>query len=88
MIVATKQISKILFKKLSALRATLSDDERALLDTILLSQANTKNMANNHEEGVTEETEFDSYRQTGKPDKNKSTFHVRFDHEQEIYIVE
>ena len=30
-----KQVAKALFKKLSALRATLSDDEQALLDTVV-----------------------------------------------------
>lgn len=85
---ATKQISKALFKKLSALRATLSDDERALLDTILLSQSSKNNFANNHHEDTTEVAQFDSHCQTGKPDKNKNTIHVRFDREQEIYVVE
>lgn len=85
---ATKQISKTLFKKLSALRATLSDEEQALMDNLLLSKAGTYNPVNGHEGDDTEDAKFGSHQQISQPKTKNSGLHIRFDHVKEIYIVE
>lgn len=87
---ARKQISITLFKKLSALRATLSDEEQALLDNLLLSEdyvstsAQPDKRADNSGNGVYMETPSHS-----SPNRRKSPpLRVKFDQAQEAYIIE
>lgn len=85
---ATKQTSKSLCKKLSALRATLSDEEQALLDMLLQTQAGLA--SRDAGKGGREAGESDpaSSQQTGKFQQTNGRIRVRFDMDREIYFVE
>lgn len=80
----TKRTSKTLFKKLSALRACLSDDERALLDELLLTQKNNAEMGAINGRSASDATKPDARQQA---QKNQS-ISIRFDKDREIYIVD
>ena len=70
-----KQASKRLFKKLSALRATLSNEERAILDNLIVNEVAAHKMTD---------------RAVGKATTratSKSTFRIVFDPNSEEYKV-
>lgn len=81
----TKRTSKTLFKKLSALRACLSDDERALLDKLLLTQLNTTDKGGyDNGNGGSVVTKPDAGHRTNINEQ----ISISFDKDREIYIVD
>lgn len=81
----SKRTTRTLFKKLSALRACLSDNERALLDKLVLTQINTTELVgNSNGESESDITIPDAAHQAD----NNEIINIRFDKDQEIYIVD
>lgn len=74
---ASKQISKVLLKKLSALRATLSDEEQLLLDNLLLVHGETPNGESSTPEPV-----------VIKRGRDNARIRIKFDQECEAYMLE
>jgi hypothetical protein len=75
---ASRQISKSVFKKLSALRATLTDEEQKILDGVLEGEHEIfANGATRRSTGVKDEGEQKSV-----------CIRVAYDMTQEIYLIE
>jgi hypothetical protein len=75
-----KQASKRLFKKLSALRATLSNEERAILDNLIVNEVAAHKMT---DRAVGKATT----RATNKA-TSKNTFRIAFDPNSEEYRIQ
>lgn len=84
----TKQTSKSLCKKLSALRAILSDDEQALLDLLLLTQTNYTYQTSDKDEGESNQLRAVSPQRVGIDPRKNGRICVQFDEDREVYFVE
>ena len=71
-----KQASKRLFKKLSALRATLSNEERAILDNLIVNEVEA------HKINTKASTK------TNPKVNSKTTFRIAFDPNSEEYKIQ
>lgn len=96
-----KQASKRLFKKLSALRATLSNEERAILDNLIVVEEVTAHKMTGKAVGkaTNKATEVAAHKMTGKAvgkavgkatnkATSKTTFRITFDPNTEEYKIQ
>jgi len=81
--VVAQNNSRTLLKKLSALRAILSDDDRILLDTLLQSSNENASFSPN---GLV--TNHDNSGLPSADRKEEANIHIRFDEEKEMYVWE
>lgn len=82
----TQNNSRALLKKLSALRAILSDSERNLLDTLLLSSCERTYYLSGGADDST--TATDGPGDPSLEGNEKPNVRIRFDREREVYVME